>query len=35
VNVRALDEVARDGLEGWKIVPFDGRHWDESVDSIR
>jgi hypothetical protein len=35
VNVRALDEVARRGLEGWKITLFDGRHWEESVDSIR
>lgn len=35
VNVRALDEVAEIGLESWKITPFDGRHWEESVDSIR
>lgn len=35
VNVRALDEVAQRGLEDWKITPFDGRHWEESVDSIR
>lgn len=35
VNVRALDEVAEIGLESWKIAPFDGRHWEESVDSIR
>lgn len=31
VNVRCLDE----GIEAWTIVPFDGRNWDESVDSIR
>lgn len=35
VNVRALDEVARFGLEGWIIEPFDGRRWEEAVDSIR
>lgn len=35
VNVRALDEVTAEGLKLWKITPFDGRHWEENVASIR
>lgn len=32
VNVRCLDEGA---LERFTIEPFDGRRWEESVESIR
>lgn len=32
VNVRCLDD---DALERFEIVPFDGRRWEENVDSIR
>ena len=35
VNVRCLDEVAERGLDGWRIEVFDGRHWEDSVDTIR
>ncbi|HJK91082.1 MAG TPA: GFA family protein [Polyangiaceae bacterium LLY-WYZ-15_(1-7)] len=35
VNVRCLDEVAEQGLGDWTIAPFDGRHWEENVASIR
>ena len=35
VNVRCLDEVSERGLEGWRIDVFDGRHWEDSVDTIR
>ena len=31
VNVRCLDE----GPGAWTIETFDGRHWEDSVDSIR
>ena len=32
VNVRCLDEGA---LERFTIEPFDGRNWEQNVDSIR
>jgi hypothetical protein len=31
INLRCLD----DGIDAFEIVPFDGRHWEESVGSIR
>lgn len=31
VNVRCLDE----GIEGWTVVPFDGRNWEAAVERIR
>lgn len=31
VNVRCLDE----GQERFRIVPFDGRNWEASVEAIR
>jgi len=32
VNVRCLDGV---DLAALRIVPFDGRHWDEAIGSLR
>lgn len=31
VNVRCLD----DWDEDWEVEPFDGRHWEQNVDTIR
>ena len=31
VNARALDA----GFEGFSVVPFDGRNWEEHVEDIR
>lgn len=31
VNVRCLDAP----LEHWRIRPFDGKNWEDSVDAIR
>ena len=35
VNARCLDLVRDRGLDGWTIKPFDGRHWEDNVDTIR
>jgi len=35
VNGRCLDEVVEQGLEGWTVVPFDGRNWEDNVETIR
>ena len=35
VNVRCLDEVAAEGLGAWTIEPFDGRRWEDVVETIR
>lgn len=32
VNVRCLDDV---DLSSCVVTPFDGRHWEDNVDSIR
>lgn len=32
VNVRCIDDIAVDTL---RIEPFDGRHWEQNIDSIR
>jgi hypothetical protein len=32
VNVRCLDE---DAMSRFLVVPFDGRHWEENVATIR
>ena len=31
VNGRCLD----DGVDGFEITPFDGKHWEQNVGSIR
>jgi hypothetical protein len=32
VNLRCLDG---DALEDFEVVPFDGKHWEKSVEAIR
>ena len=32
VNVRCLDEGT---VESMTVIPFDGKHWDENIDSYR